>query len=157
MTTVGELFHTVDRDEVIAAILRLYPYQPGDHPDGYLRAWDILFGKEAMTPTTMVCELYTATSFDDPPETFISVHGREPGDEAAYAIEYNPWSEWLSMEVNVLPECGDIPRADLLAHIFWEMTWAGYDDNEVADQKQEILDRVEEVKEMIDSETPPRT
>jgi hypothetical protein len=149
MSTVGELFHSLDRDEVIAAILRLYPEQPGDHPDGYLQAWDIIRAKQAASPSDVICELYMHPSFDDPPEMFVGVHGRKDGDEDRYAIEYNPWVEWLSMPIDVLPECGDLPEIDVLAHIFWEMTWAGYDDQQIEDQKTEIMDRVDEVKEMI--------
>lgn len=148
MTTVGELFHSLNRDEVIATIDRIYPNPKVDYPS-YEAAWDIILRKESATQTTMVCELYTAQSCDDPPETYIGVHGREPGEDVAYAIEFVPWAEWLSMEIRVLPECGEVPPVEVLAHIFWEMTWVGYDDQSIADEKEAIEDKVEEVKAML--------
>jgi hypothetical protein len=151
MATVGELFHSLDRDEVIAAILRLYPEQPGAHPDGYLQAWDIIREKQASIHKDMTVELYMSESFDEPSEKYISVHGRDSAGDT-WAIEYNPWKEWLCMEIDVLPECGDITPVDTLAHIFWEMTWAGYDDQEIEDQITEIRDRADEVEEMLESE-----
>lgn len=151
MKTVGELFHSLDRDEVIAAILRLYPEQPGDHPDGYLQAWDIILAKQAAVPTGMTCELYMAPTFDEEDEPYVSVHGRD-GAGDTWAIEYNPWAEWLCMEVRALPEVGDISDVDILAHIFWEMTWAGYDDRQIQEQFDEITDRVDEVKAMTEAE-----
>lgn len=144
MPTVGELFHSVDRDEVIAAILRLYAFQPGAHPEGYLQAWDIIRAKQAATPTDMTVELYMSESFDDPPENYVSVHGRDAAGEA-WAIEYNQWAEWLCMPISVLPEVGELTPTDTLAHIFWEMTWAGYDDQEIQEQIDEITDRVDEI------------
>lgn len=151
MTTVGELFHSLDRDEVVAAILRLYPEHPGDHPDGYLQAWDIIRAKQAAEPTGMTVELYMVPSFDEPPENYVSVHGRDANDET-WAIEYTAWKKWLCMPVIVLIEVGNITPTDTLAHIFWEMTWAGYDDEQIEKQITEIRDSVEEVKEMISAE-----
>jgi hypothetical protein len=151
MATVGELFHSLDRDEVLAAILRLYPEQPGAHPEGYLQAWDIIRAKQAANPTGMVVELYMVPSFDEPPENYVSVHGRDAAGDT-WAIEYNPWKEWLCMEVAVLSECGEMTPVDTLAHIFWEMTWAGYDDDQIEDQITEIRDRVDEIKEMFEPE-----
>lgn len=145
MKTVGELFHTLNRDEVVAAVLRLYPEQPGAHPDGYLQAWEILTKKQAASPTGMTVELYMCESFDDPPEMYVSVHGRN--SEGPWAIEYSPWTEWLSMPIVVLNECGPVSDVDALAHIFWEMTWAGYDDEAIAAQVADIIDAADEIKE----------
>lgn len=155
MTTVGELFHSLGRDEVIAAIDRLYPNPPVDYPS-YQGAWDIICDKQALTPTDMVCELYRDWSWDEPREPYVGVHGRSIEGEA-YAIEFNPWSEWLTMEIKIDPEIGDISQVDTLAHIFWEMTWCGYNDEAIADEKQEIMDRVDEVKELLESEPHSRS
>lgn len=156
MTTVGELFHSLDRDEVIATIDRLYPKSPVDYPS-YQSAWQVIRRKEAASRTRMVCELYAAPSDEDPAKTYIGVHGRDLIDGVAYAIEFVQWAEWLAMEVRILPECGEISPVEPLAHIFWEMTWVGYDESEIADQKQEIMDLADEANEMLDSETPTRS
>jgi len=151
MATVGELFHSLDRDEVIATIDRLYPTPPVDYPS-YQGAWDIILRKEAAEPRNMVCEIYSAQSLDDPPEPYFSVHGVDLSDGTGYAIEFTPWNEWLTMEVRLPEECADMTPVEQLAHILWEMTWCGYNDEAVADEKQAIVDRVEEVKEMIETE-----
>jgi hypothetical protein len=144
MTTVGELFHSLERGEVIAAIGRLYPEEPGDWPDGYERAWQTIVAMEAGTPSKMVCELYQAMSLGDPPEPYIGVHGVENGE--SYAIEYTPWPEWLAMPVQYagLPP---LPAVETLAHIFWEMTWIGYDAATISERLTDLTDRVDEIKE----------
>jgi hypothetical protein len=154
MTTVGELFHTLDRDEVLAAILRLYPEQPGDHPDGYMRAWDIIRSKQAADDTGMAVEIYVGESLGDPPEKYVSVHGRD-AEGGSWAIEFSPWKEWLCMPVRVLPEVGEITAIETLAHIFWEMTWAGYDDESIAEEIEEIVSQVDDAKTILDKDAPP--
>ena len=54
-----------------------------------------------------------------------------------------------------MPECGEISPVEPLAHIFWEMTWVGYDESEIADQKQEIMDLADEANEMLTPNTYP--
>ena len=40
---------------------------------------------------------------------------------------------------------GEITKTDTLAHIFWEMTWAGYDDEAIKQRINEIRDAVDEL------------
>jgi hypothetical protein len=150
--TVGDLFHSLNRDEVIASIGRLYASQPGAWPEGYEQAWGIILAMQASAPTAMRCELYR----DDWPdgERAIGVHGREGREKTTYAIEYSPWAEWLAMEIVLEPDVGEISEVEILAHIFWEMTWAGYDDQEIQAQFTDILDRADDAKEAFEKERP---
>jgi uncharacterized protein DUF6557 len=164
MATVGELFHSLDRDEVIgtlAAIYGLHPNPPIDYPS-YRSAWDIIVGLEAVRPNGIVCELYAGQTLDHPSQTYIGVHGHGSDQDCGYAIEFTPWDQWLSMEVRVLPECGDMSPIEQLARILWEMTLAGYSPQEVAgclDQLlarclDDLIDQMDEVRKAVGAVRP---
>jgi len=77
-----------------------------------------------------------------------NIHALDPTDNETYAIEFTPWEEWLGMEIDwkSLAEFG--PQR-LLAMCIWEMTWAGF-------TQEEIRARLDELSEPIpEGETIP--
>jgi hypothetical protein len=144
--TVGDLFHSVDRDAVIAAIEQLYEDEAQrESNEGYQRAWATVLRMQP-SPTKMICVLYQDWSLDQPPKPFVGVRGRIDGEAGSYAIEYTPWTEWLSMPVEIEPIIAGMPQTETVAHILWEMTWAGCDETNIQEQFNEIVDLAEEAK-----------
>ncbi len=145
MITIGELIHSVKKEAVFASLAFVYDGE-SESPEGYSRAWDTLLSLQPKS-TTLSCLLSTA-------EFGVDVSGIEPNDPTHYAIEFVDWAEWLSMPVIIAPELGDMSPVEQLTHILYELTWGGYDPKNQQDQFQEIEDRVEEVKEILDKEKP---
>lgn len=144
---IGELFHGLDRDAVIAAIETNYPDERKNR-NGYLRAWAEIIGLQPQ-PTDLVCQLKLRKADPaDPDDTDqITISGLRPGEETPYGIELVPWEQWLSMDV-VFDGIDNMKTNDVLAHVFWEMTWAGYDRKTIAGKFEEIVDQVDQIKDM---------
>lgn len=73
--------------------------------------------------------------------------------EVNWGLEFNPWNEWLGMSID--PETAnniELSKADIVAHALWEMTFCGYEEEEIQDKANELKERVEEVKNMSDEE-----
>jgi hypothetical protein len=129
MSTVGELFRRTGRNAVIAAIERLYPKNPGPR-SGYERVWLQIIAMRP-TPTKMKCVLALTDN------SFIDVSGKIDGDPNSYAIEFRPWAEWLGMIVEVEPPLV-LSKTETVAHVLWEMTFAGYDEDQIQTQYEEL-------------------
>jgi hypothetical protein len=54
----------------------------------------------------------------------------------------------------VFDEIEDMPTREVLAHVFWAMTWCGYDRTTIAKRATELAEQVEEIKQMAASERP---
>jgi hypothetical protein len=147
MATVGELIHSLNKADVMAALARLYTGE-GEWPEGYEMVWDRLL---AMQPKLTTISVYLAgsPSDDDPPEMWIDVSGRQDGSAENWAIEFVEWPEWLSMPVTVSPELADMPDVEKLAHCLYEMTWPGYNPEAIAEKLEDICSSVEEAKEAL--------
>lgn len=98
--------------------------------------------------TDLFIELYTyKDGFDEEDnEEYYAVHGVEiDNHKETYAIEYNPWNQWISMDVKL--KDADLSREQCVAHIFWEMTWAGHDEETIqkeVDKLKSIIDGIED-------------
>ena len=141
MTTVQHLFNKMNFNETFAAVCESYPGE-GKNKQGYVEAWDIIQDLTA-APTSTVCVLSARHSHGT---AWVDVHGRLPGSDDNWAIEYEPWAEWLSMEIDVQTP---LKEAQVLAQIFYEMTWAGYGESEVQEQKDEIIEAVRDLKKEL--------
>lgn len=54
-----------------------------------------------------------------------------------YAIDMTPWSELLDMYID---DTVDLDMHEVLAHILWEITFYGYNEDTIEEQKQELKD-----------------
>ena len=155
--TVATLVASVSDADLMAALGSMYFKDQAD--PAYLEMREKLRSITA-TPSTMDCHLVRDWSLDDPPEPVVHVYGKTMGDPERYAIEYEPWADWLGMAVHVEPDL-ELSDADMLANILYEMSWAGFDQETIADQKNEIMEAAEEVRVMLeeipDAPTPPET
>lgn len=135
MTTVSDLLRNSNCDAVLAEIRRVYPTTPDASIEGYRRVWEELLATKPES-SDLTCELY-----HDGPAPFVAVHGRD-SDGTAWGIEYMSWDQWLGMNVSTLPEVGDISQTEVLAHILWEMTWAGFSNDEIQKKANAMMDSV---------------
>ncbi len=71
--------------------------------------------------------------------------------EVEYALEFQPWKEWLGMAIDE-PTCRHYPPPEILAHCLWEMTFMGFDQETIHEEKQELIKRVEEINSMTAEE-----
>ena len=74
----------------------------------------------------------------------------------SYAIEFVAWEKWLGMDL--APETTKIfSDLEIIAHCLYEMTFIGYNEEEINDQFEMINDRVEEYKNLTKEEKEEKT
>jgi len=162
---VKELIESIDVLKFIDAMERLYYDKPEEQIPpmtkksventlaGYVSVLDELKGIEPVHADISVSVKYVPEStweFDGESfvdEPFWSISGHKPGDPQSWAIEFNPWEEWLGMEI-IAPET-PMSNEELAAHIVWEMTFCGFTNDDVKAKNKEIFDAVEECKSEI--------
>lgn len=71
--------------------------------------------------------------------------------EASFALEMVPWEEWLDMEIDSASQ-KDYSCSEILAHCLWEMTFFGFNQITIRNQKEELDRRVEELNNMTEEE-----
>lgn len=61
--------------------------------------------------------------------------------EACYGLDLVPWNMWLGMEIDP-PALETYSEAEIIAHSLWEMTFAGFDQDEIREQAEEMCERI---------------
>lgn len=93
--------------------------------------------------------------------TYINVSGRRSIKEEnvltdSYAIEFVAWKNWLGMDL--APETTkNFSDLEIIAHCLYEMTFAGYDEDEIQEQFNTIKNEVEEYKNLTEEEKKEQT
>jgi len=101
------------------------------------------------------------TEFKGEKETYVDVSGRkrirEPDRiDCSYAIEFVAWNKWLGMDLaeETVEHFTDL---EIIAHCLFEMTFVGYEEEEIQEQFDAINDRVEEYKNLTEEEKEIKT
>lgn len=143
--TIASLLQATSDEEIFEALQNTHDQNPSNYAE-------VITKLRNMTPDSsemMDCWLERVDDDDDPPSYWINVHGKKKGDETTWAIEYCPWKEWLAMNVIFEDGC-NLSNGEALANILYEMTWAGFDEDEVQKQHNEIMESLEEVTKQIE-------
>ncbi|WP_310554411.1 DUF6557 family protein [Flavobacterium sp.] len=72
------------------------------------------------------------------------------------AIEFEPWSKWLGMTISERT-CIEFNELEIIAHCLWEMTYMGYDENEIQSELCEIKNVREEYMKLSEEEKKTKT
>ena len=144
-------------------LLQLYPDQAGI-TDSYERVFEELQFMEA-EPNAMEIVLKEYDTDGDDVEansTYIDVSGRNLQPETnednwcSYAIEFERWEKWLGMEV--APETlTNFTELEIIAHCLYEMTFCGYEQDEIQAQIDTVKDNIEVYKNLSPNEKKEQT
>lgn len=145
-------------------LLNLYPDQQ-EIIDQYKNVFDSLLIMEPENDEMLI--VLTEYECDDDEEnesksTYVDVSGRKLELETdnsltdSYAIEFVKWEKWLGMEV--APETlYNFNELEIIAHCLFEMTFCGYEQEEIQEQFDSINRTVEDYKRMTDEEKEEKT
>ena len=145
-------------------LLNLYPDQQ-EIIDQYKNVFDSLLIMEPENDEMLI--VLTEYECDDDEEnesksTYVDVSGRKLEPETdnsltdSYAIEFVKWEKWLGMEV--APETlYNFNELEIIAHCLFEMTFCGYEQEEIQEQFDSINRTVEDYKKMTDEEKEEKT
>mgnify|MGYP000861809187 FL=1 len=73
------------------------------------------------------------------------VSGRK-SDGVKYGIEFVPWEEWLGMGISK-ETLDTFDENEIIAHVLWEMTFIGYEQEEIQAEFDRLVQLVNEIEE----------
>ena len=167
---LSELIRKISWADVKASLLWLYP-DAGEALGEYQRVFHELRQK---VPATSPMRISIRTTFregidDEPFEEVIGMDGslnRDQEDfkhfghapdspialeETAFSLALEPWDKWLGMSID--PETlARLSESQIVAHCLWEMTFHGFTQTQVREQREELDRRVAELDAMTEEE-----
>jgi len=167
-----ELLDDVTWSQIEEALIRLYQVTP-HNMEGYMSVVQNLSTLNPKESTMRICIDWVPPDGKFVENGYWDIHGRngtlhkETDDaqlfpkaseewlnsEVTYALEFNKWEEWLGMEIDSNTANNiELRRADIIAHALWEMTFCGYEEEEIQDKADELKRRADEVKNMSEEE-----
>jgi hypothetical protein len=158
-----ELLSKFTWDQVKDKMIELYPDQENTI-DGYM---DVFLKLNAIEPEDNDMRIYVhmqsdileeeppfpcvsgrngKLNRDTSPERLVKEENKEWLDsETVYAIEFEPWSQWLGMEIDN-ESYKDFTELEIVIHALWELTFMGFSEESVTEQKDILIARSEECK-----------
>lgn len=143
----------------IAAILvDLYPDEE-KNSSGYREVFEKLLLMPAADSQMSIVVKNCKDDFDG--EEYVDVSGihQHPQSEEenySYAIEFTPWKEWLGMEIHP-GSLADFSELEIIAHCLHEMTFIGFEEEDIQEELQRIDQISEDYKNMTDEEKKANT
>jgi hypothetical protein len=139
--------------EIVDRLFELYPEEMKSTP-GYRRVLKTLRSLEPVQRDNMKIDVSHVIDDTDPEETFEyeNVSGVVDGEDMSYAIEYTPWEQWLGMHFTAASL--KYPEIDLIAHCLWEMTWSGFDQEEIQKTYSGFVEAAKEIENGLKEKGP---
>jgi hypothetical protein len=83
---------------------------------------------------------------------------KDKGEEKTehLAIEFTPWSEWLGMQISK-ETVSKFNELEIISHCLYEMTYAGFTEEEIQNEFSTFTSTVEEYKSMTEEEKKKNT
>jgi len=141
-------------------LLQLYPDEQKN-----ISAYEQVFNQlKLMQP--LACDISIVVSneqdaFDE--SEYVDVSGREnnPVENTnrltdSLAIEFTPWNEWLGMDIDK-DTLQDFTELEIIAHCLYEMTFMGFDEDEIQGEMDKIKGIADEYKNMSEEEKKANT
>ncbi len=130
--TLGNLIQTSLWPEVKAALLSLFPSE-----EASLGPYERVFrGLRLIVPGSSDMRICVEATF------------REGLDDEPFD---RPWNEWLGMSIDPAT-LERLTAARIVSHCLWEMTFHGFEQTEIVEQRDELKRRIAELDAMTDEE-----
>ena len=128
-----KILSNISNTEILEKLFKLYPEQK-ESVRGYI---NVLKKLRNLTPkeSDFKIVIHQVEDFSDH-EKYWSVSGKKDNNPQYWAIEYTPWEEWLSSEVEFDKR---LSMDTVLAHCLWEMTWSGFDQEKIKNDIEELI------------------
>ena len=136
-------------------LLQLYPDEKKN-----ISAYEQIFNDlKFMEPVPDNISIVLSNEKDDFDNSgYVDVSGRDNNPKEntdtltdALAIEFTPWNEWLGMEIDK-DTLHDFTELEIIAHCLYEMTFAGFEEEEIQAEMDKLKGIADEYKNMSDEE-----
>jgi len=135
-----ELISKYNYEIIITRLIQLYPEQ---RRKGYRKALKELSNLEVKS-SKMKLNVYKYFDKDDK-RYYIYVDGKDENNDV-WAIEFTDWNEWLGMKIEA-KSMQEFTLLDIVCHALWEMTFCGYSQKKIKEERNELKRRIDSIKE----------
>jgi len=136
-------------------ILKLYPKREGE-----IEEFRIVFEKlkyiepQNNSMKIVLTERDSDPEFDNDSDTYVDVSGEngtinEFGEEISYALEFESWKKWLGMNIAKVT-LKNFTELEIISHCLHEMTFFGYDESDINEQKLALDRQVDEFNKLTE-------
>ena len=148
--TLRDLLKECNRNKVMNIIQKEYYLKELDHFNeiyaSYDSVWETLMFKE-LNPNKEY-EIYLRELSEGFDNTYIDVCLYCPEDEMTYAMDLTAWEDLIDYKIKTKHDKIDAHKA--LAHILWEITFYGFSEDEITQEKDKLKKLSKEVGEAVD-------
>ncbi len=143
---------------VACVLWDLYPDEE-KNSSGYQEVFEKL---RIMSPINIDMSIVVARCKDDfDGEEYVDVSGKylHPKTEEqtfSQAIEFTPWKEWLGMSIDE-KSLVQFSEPEIIAHCLYEMTFAGFEEDEIQEEMKHIKNIAEDYKNMTEEQKKANT
>ncbi len=139
-------------------LLKLYPDEV-KNLSGYQEVFEKLLLMNAEDSTLEIVVEHQKDDFDG--EEYVNVsgsykHPKTEEEKFSQAIEFTPWIEWLGMEISK-ESLLNFSELEIIAHCLFEMTFVGFEEEDIQDELNKMEKSIEEYKNMTDEEKEANT
>ncbi len=138
----------------VAAILEnLYPDQK-ESLESYEDVYEKLKFMAAEESNLSIEVEHQKDDFDGAEYVSVSGKYKNPEDEEEtfpQAIEFEPWRKWLGMDITN-ETLADFSELEIIAHCLFEMTFAGYEEEDIQEELKKLEQEMDDYKAMTDDE-----
>ncbi|MBR4147367.1 MAG: hypothetical protein IKX35_06000 [Bacteroidales bacterium] len=139
-----ELISQTKWQDVAIAMVIEHPYQR-KNLDGYRIIFETLMMIEPVESEYQI-RIERTPDILEPEYTYPDVFGIKDGDENRWSMEFSSWAEWLGMVV--CKETLEVFSANqIVANCLYEMTFFGFTEDTINQEKQKLEDSIKETKE----------
>jgi len=156
--TLNKLIQTNSWLSVSTIFLELYPEEEKNIP-GYESVFEKLL---IMNPEETDMAIVITNERDDfDGEKYVDVsgsssHPKNEEEEFSQAIEFTPWDQWLGMDIST-ESLKYFSELEIVAHCLHEMTFVGFEEEEIQEELKSFEKTVEEYKKMTNKEKGKNT
>lgn len=144
-------------------LLSLYPDQK-ESIDAYRIVFERLRLLEPVNDDMLIVLTECAGEIDDEDgsaSTYVDVSGRKLVPEPdsltdSYALEFVKWENWLGMEL-ATETIENFTELEIIAHCLYEMTFCGYDQEEIQAQLSSLKSTMEDYQNLTEEEKNQET
>jgi len=143
---------------VATILLKLYPDEE-KNISGYQKVFEQLLFMHPEDSEILIVVAHQKDDFDG--EEYADVSGKYANpkneeEEFLQAIEFTPWNKWLGMEIS--PEnLLHFSELEIISHCLYEMTFAGFEEEEIQEELNSMAKSIEDYKNMTDEEKKANT
>ena len=156
--TLKKLIQTNSWLSIAAILQELYPDE-ANNLSGYKELFEKLLLMDVEDSDISIDVEHQKDDFDG--EEYVDVSGtykypKNEEEKFSQAIEFTPWNQWLGMEISQVSFI-HFSELEIISHCLYEMTFIGFEEEEIQDELNSIESTIEDYKNMTDEEKDAHT